>query len=333
MVSGSSDGAFRIWDVKRGETNAKMIATSGLAYVKIWDANTGELLKTINRVLCQCLAWTSDGKTLLAGEIKIVTAIWTVDVRNSVESIVISLSPNDRILATKKFGDKTVELWNTKTNQPIGIPLRHGSFVNCAAFSADGKFLVIGCDDYLCTWDVSAIIKEAGLPSDIVDVTPRPASKIKGAPRIPPGFFDDELRKANSHIRLSQSHGPYNHPTTALHRFSPSSSFWRRSKRPAERDTRSRSRPFSLTWNLSGILRRRNRSDIQLREIKVSYTAGKPRNYHARKKAASSSQLANTGTAPTTGTISSPRITVSGWRAHLVGWLCCVPIQNTNDQL
>ncbi|KAG2072969.1 hypothetical protein BDR04DRAFT_1152854 [Suillus decipiens] len=35
--------------------------------------------------------------------------------------------------------------------------------------------------------------------------------------------------------------------------------------------------------------------------------------------------LAVTGTVPTTGTISSPRITIRGWRACLVGWLCCVP--------
>ncbi|KAG2039112.1 hypothetical protein BDR03DRAFT_952885 [Suillus americanus] len=110
------------------------------------------------------------------------------------------------------------------------------------------------------------------------------------------------------------------------------------------------------------MMRRRDRSDIEMREppvVEAPHTAGKPRNYHARQKkpAASSSRLPNThttqqpnaatqsippssqqpppavvGTTPTTGTISSPRITIAGWRARLVGWLCCVPIQNTNGQ-
>ncbi|KAG1849538.1 hypothetical protein F4604DRAFT_1934884 [Suillus subluteus] len=132
-----------------------------------------------------------------------------------------------------------------------------------------------------------------------VDATLRPAPKVKDAPRIPPGF-DDALREAN------------------------------------------------------------------LREVEVPYTAGQPRNYHATgKKATSSSRpskihstqqpnaatqsthpssqqpppiattstvLAVAGTAPTTGAISSPHVTITGPRARLVGWLCCVRIQNTNGQ-
>ncbi|KAG2078556.1 YVTN repeat-like/Quino protein amine dehydrogenase [Suillus decipiens] len=342
----------RIWDVQSKETiigPIKIGSPVGNIVIKIWDANTGELLKTIDQVLCLCLAWTLDGKTLFADGFKIDTATWTVlDVRPNFLSI--SLSPNDRILTTTKFGDKTVELWNTETNQSIGTLLHHKHHVSCATFSADGKFLFTACDDHLYTWDVSAIIKEAVLPSDIVDVTPRPALKIKGAPRIPPGFFTDALREANLPIHLSQSHEPHNHSTLVLHRriLTPSS-FWRHSKRANEHDTQ------------------QNRSDIQLQEVEVPYTAGKPRNYHARKKAASSSRPANThtthpnaaiqstppsshvqqpsltatasshlavtSTAPMAGTISSPRITVAGWRTHLVGWLCCVPIQNTNNQV
>jgi hypothetical protein len=116
--------------------------------------------------------------------------------------------------------------------------------------------------------------------------------------------------------RLSQSHGPHNcpTPTPALSRFS---SFWRPSQPhgTTERDTQSQSQPISWTRSLvSGILRRRDGSDIQLRKVEVPYTAGKPvrffcsflffatdsftqRNYHARKKpVASSSRPSNTHT-------------------------------------
>ncbi|KAG2344607.1 hypothetical protein BDR05DRAFT_947296 [Suillus weaverae] len=195
---------------------------------------------------------------------------------------------------------------------------------------------------------------------------------MKGAPRIPPGFFNDAIREANLRTRPSQSHGPHNCPSPAPRQraLGPLSSFWRRSKShgATERNTKSPSRPLSWTRNLvSSLLRRRDGSDIQLREVEVPYTAGKPRNYHARKKkpAASSSRPPNThttqqpnaatqstppssqqpppttaastpsavvGTAGTTGTVSRPHITGGGWRARFVGWLCCMPVQNTNSQ-
>ncbi|KIK32625.1 hypothetical protein CY34DRAFT_814165 [Suillus luteus UH-Slu-Lm8-n1] len=279
VVSASDDGTFRVWDVKSGKTilgpintgidtdvravchspDAKMIATAlGSRGLKIWDANSGELLKTLQRVYW-CLAWTSDGKTLIAGGSKIDTATWTVVDLCKIYVNAISVSPNDRILATTSFSKKTAQLWDLETNQPIGTPLHHQDDVYSARFSVDGKFLLTCCDDdHIYTWDVSAIVKRAGLPSDILDVTPRSAPKIKGA-RIPPGFFDDALREANLRIRLSQSHAP---PTPTPHQrtFNPLSSVWRSSEPHGATDsaTQSRSQPFSWARNLSGILRRRD---------------------------------------------------------------------------
>jgi WD40 repeat protein len=117
------------------------------------------------------LAWTSDGKTLVAGRLKIDTATWTVvDLYQNFYVKSISLSPNyERILASTSF--KTAQLWDLETNQPIRTPLLHQEYVNSVTFSADGKFLVTSCiDNHIYTWDVSAIIKEAGIPSDIVSI-------------------------------------------------------------------------------------------------------------------------------------------------------------------
>ncbi|KAG2739120.1 WD40 repeat-like protein [Suillus brevipes Sb2] len=383
VVSGSKDGTFRVWDVESGRTilgpintgkdvddvraacyspDAKMIATGGnWNGLTIWDANSGELLKTFKGVF-SCLAWISDGKTLVAGGwkvMKIDTATWTVlDLCEHYTDTVL-LSPNDRILATTLF--KTAQLWDLETNQPIGSPLHHQEYVKSVAFSADGKFLVTSCiDDHIYTWDVSDIVKRAGFPSDIADVT---SPKMNGARQIPPGFFDDALREANLRIRLSQSHAPHI-PTPRQRTLSPFTSVWQR-YRPhgaAESATQSRSQSFSWTRKLSGILHRRDRSDIQLQEVEVPCTAGKPRNYHATKKkpAASSSLPPNnhttqqpsgaaqntsssrlppstttastlsdvTGTTGATGTVSRPHITGAGWRACFVAWICCMPIKN-----
>jgi WD40 repeat protein len=154
-----------------------MIATVGYTYiggVKIWDANSGELLKTLEGVFSDTrLAWTSDGKTLLAGGSKFYTATWTkVDLCEDYVTA-ISLSPNDRIFATTTYEDDKatlVQLWDLETNLPIGTPLHHLDSVESATFSVDGKFLLTCDDDHIYTWDVSAIIKEAGLPSDIVSI-------------------------------------------------------------------------------------------------------------------------------------------------------------------
>lgn len=305
MVSGSFDRTFRVWDVESGETDARMIATGGNYGLKIWDARSGELLKTIRDRCCACLAWTSDGKTIFAGRFKIDTATWRVALNTGHRNLpyTISLSPNERILASTSYLYKTAQLWNSETDQPIGTPLHHANNVRSAIFSADGKLLVTSCNDgCLYTWDVLAIIKEAG-------------------------FFDD-VRDANSpplHRRI-------------LSTFS-SSLYHSRPHEATKHNTQSRPRPFSWSRNLCGMLRRRDRSDIELQE--VPYTARPPpRNHDAEEQPATrssqphttQSNVATQSTAPTTGTISRPRVTISGWRAHLVGWLCCVPIQNTNDQ-
>ncbi|KAG1816730.1 uncharacterized protein BJ212DRAFT_1299487 [Suillus subaureus] len=124
-----------------------------------------------------------------------------------------------------------------------------------------------------------------------------------------------------------------------------------------EPDTQSRSHSLSWTRNLvSGILRKRDGSDIQSQE--VPYTAGKPRNYHARGKPAvsssrplnshttqqpnaatqstppSSQQSPPTATPPTLSAAAStlgimeapsrPNVTIrdSGWRTRLMLWVC-----------
>ncbi|KAG2343909.1 WD40 repeat-like protein [Suillus weaverae] len=399
VVSGSKEDTFRVWDVKSGETiigpintrndvqtvcyspDGKIIATGGFMGLKVWDANTGELLKTLDGLFLS-LVWTSDGKTLIAaggarGIRKFETAAWsqTAILEDLQDPYTILLSPNERILASTSL-DATVQLWNLETNLPIGTPLCHEEYVNCTSFSADGKFLATICNEgHISTWDISTIVKEAGLVGllDIADVTLRPTPKVKGPRRLPPGFFNDALREANSHTRLSQPNGPSNRPNPPPHQRAHSRfySFWRRSKphRATQPDNQPRSQSLSWTQNLSGMLRRRDGSDIQLREVEVPYTAGKPRNYHARKKkpATSSSRPPNThttqqpsaatqstpsssqqpppataattptpsaavGTVGTTGTVSHPHITGGGWRARFVGWLCCMPIQNTNGQ-
>ncbi|KAG2143691.1 WD40-repeat-containing domain protein [Suillus clintonianus] len=301
VVSGSMDHTFRVWDVKSGYTilgpiqatsnmpvlacyspDGTMIATSG-HQLKIWDANTGELLKTLEGKVWRML-WTTDGKTLITYDIgirKLDTATWTqtASIEGYKRLSEISLSPNERILASVSK-EKTAQLLNLENDQFIGPPLYHEDMVRGVAFSADGKYLTTGCDDgRIYKWDISTIIKEAGLDnllSDNIcssfqvntvnksvldaDATPRRAPKIEAARRIPQGFFDDSSTSRSRHTATPRQ------PLTPL----------------------SWAQKF-----VSRTLRRRDGSGIRLPPVvEVPLTAGKPRDYYARKKrSASSSQL------------------------------------------
>jgi WD40 repeat protein len=67
----------------------------------------------------------------------------------------------DRILASASC-DQTARLWNLETGQPINSPLQHANHVHCLSFSTDGKVLATGCYENAYTWDVDAIVREAG---------------------------------------------------------------------------------------------------------------------------------------------------------------------------
>jgi WD40 repeat protein len=96
-----------------------------------------------------------------------LSAKWSAEnISHDVGQMLVNIWLPNRLLST----DKAAHQWDIETNQPIGTPLHHEDNVNCVTFSADGKFLVTGCSDsnYIYTWYVSAIIKKAGLLSNIL---------------------------------------------------------------------------------------------------------------------------------------------------------------------
>lgn len=162
-----------------------IFATGGFKQngIKVWDAKTGDLVVTLkhDRIVFS-LAWTSDGKKLIStsyGPITIFdTVTWQeIAILEGHTSAVwaISLSCNNRVLASAS-DDNTARLWNLDTNLPVGPPLHHEHEVTCAAFSADAKVVVTGCEDKNAyVWDVHAILEEASLEGLLPDI---PARKL-----------------------------------------------------------------------------------------------------------------------------------------------------------
>jgi WD40 repeat protein len=159
-----------VWAVIYSPDNTQ-IATGGSNAVKIWSANTGDLLATLKHDrIVRSLAWTSDGRRLISGSygpIRIFdTTTWRqiAILRGHIHWVLtISLSQNNRLLVSAS-DDKIARFWNLDTNLPIGSLLWHRNQVECAAFSIEEKVLVTGCgDENVYTWDIHSILKQAGL--------------------------------------------------------------------------------------------------------------------------------------------------------------------------
>ncbi|KAG2139793.1 quinon protein alcohol dehydrogenase-like superfamily [Suillus bovinus] len=335
VVCGSRDGTFRVWDVKSGETilgpinaaefiwavryspDGKMIATVA-GELKIWDAN---LRRTAQNTPGFFFVPGMD----LNGKNTYHRRIPPHEIRHS--HLVTNLSASSQVhtsLARQPVYGTSKPINSSKTLHHPEYPVWRSQ----PTFSADGKFLVTSCEDgHLYTWDVSAIVKEAGLQLEILDAPPQPAVKKKGASHIPQGSLTMTYERLMSAFVYPNPMDHIRHPTPAprqraLSRFS---SLWRDSNSHRETDHHGRpqSHPLSWTRNL-GILRRRDASGIELQEVEVPYTAGKPRNYHARKKkpVASSSRASNTHTTQPSSSSQPPPSTAACLDTFRSYWYC-----------
>jgi WD40 repeat protein len=175
VVSGHSDTGIRLWDVKTEKLirrvgrmtdyvwsvqfspDGKQIASAGRrnGSVHIWDADKGELVKTlpgqkggISRVL-----YSRDGKRLIAagGSFDPSIYVWDVEREKATYRLeghkdyidVIALSPDDKTLASASR-DGTVRLWDLTTGKETKQLEGGGGPCVTLAFAPDGKTLAAG---------------------------------------------------------------------------------------------------------------------------------------------------------------------------------------------
>jgi len=200
VVSGSYDLTTKVWDVESGvailsiETGVScveavifspdttMIATGGrghIQFLNIWDSTTGNLVANLKEyrparaLRMNCLAWTAEGNMLISGAWDGSIMTWDTTTWQPISVLQghtatvmdIAISPNGRILASTSW-DNTARLWNLEDGQPISSPLQHASAVTSTSFSTDGQLVHTASgfsDKNAYTWDVSAILRGAGL--------------------------------------------------------------------------------------------------------------------------------------------------------------------------
>jgi WD40 repeat protein len=181
------DHSVQCWDMATGrlrhtlrhEGNVHAVAWSpdgarlvsaGNGCVCIWDARSGQLLRTIRTVVWRmaAVAWAPDGKAIVSGGDDGAVRVWNPDTGEMLRSLPaaglhtnglydIAWSPDGSMLASaSSWAEATVRLWDSRTGQLLHTLEGHkGEGVRRVAWAPDSKFVASagGDDRTVRVWD------------------------------------------------------------------------------------------------------------------------------------------------------------------------------------
>ncbi len=179
VVTGSTDGFVRLWDVSTGQIlremqhgseinsvafspNRQLIASAGEDQItRIWALDSGEPRQALkgHRNEVTAVRFVSDSRLVTASN-DFTARIWDVVTGQELhllphqgEVVDVAVSPDGSCLATASR-DQTAMLWDAKTGRPKGRSLMHDQGVRNVRFSPDGKRLLTLDFRGLRLWDV-----------------------------------------------------------------------------------------------------------------------------------------------------------------------------------
>ena len=149
--------------------NGKIVSSGGPEgdrSVRLWDVETGNLLKTLKRHTSDGVASVSfspDGKTIVSGgrDRNKGVRLWDANTGNLLKNLTghtdwiasVSFSPDGKTTVSGSW-DKTVRLWDVETGDLLRTLKGHKDKVASVSFSPDGKMLVSGSWDHTVRlWD------------------------------------------------------------------------------------------------------------------------------------------------------------------------------------
>jgi WD40 repeat protein len=165
VVSGGDDDTM-VWDPLTGaelftlpvlsqcsafSPDGQWIVTS-YPHLTIWDATTGKKLLMLSghADYLNSLAFSPDGKRIVAGGIRATVGLWHAEVltfqghKGKVRAV--AFSPDSQKIVTAG-GDHTARVWEAATGRELVAFQGHDAPVRAAAFSPDGQRVVTGAAD------------------------------------------------------------------------------------------------------------------------------------------------------------------------------------------
>jgi WD40 repeat protein len=227
LVSGSSDGALKVWDAAMGaellsltggglggaggvrdvaySPDGKRIASSSSSGVKVWDADKGQMVLTLLNVTgVGGVAYSLDGKRLASADPSGIK-VWDADkgtelvtCKGPVAGVVrMAYSPDGKRLASSGE-DQTLRVWDADTGTPLWSLRASTGRLTQVLFRPDGRQLAsAGQEGVVRVWDVNQ-----GRPARIISETADVAAlafspngqHVAGA--LGPVRLDNDLRRA-----------------------------------------------------------------------------------------------------------------------------------------
>ncbi len=141
--------------------DSKKIASEGSDdMIRVWDVQTGHLLKSIKVSASNLTAFSPDGNTIALTGIQRI-ALWDINTGNLKHTLEghtdevydAEFSPDGKVLASAGFQE--IILWNPNTGKRLNSLTGHRGSVESLAFSPDGNILAGGSYQEILLWDVS----------------------------------------------------------------------------------------------------------------------------------------------------------------------------------
>jgi hypothetical protein len=163
---------------------------SGDQTVKLWDAGSGTLLRTLSGHAnpVSAVAWSPDGRTLASGGSGYPNVkLWDAGSGTLLRTLnghardvsAVAWSPDGRTLASGSW-DETVKLWDAGSGTLLRPLSGHAHYVSAVAWSPDGRTLASG------SWDQTVKLWDAG-SGTLLRTLSRHASEVSAVAWSPDG--------------------------------------------------------------------------------------------------------------------------------------------------
>jgi len=129
-----------------------VVSASDDKTIKLWDADTGRLIKTLSGHLhfVRSVAFSPDGRLIASGSVDKTIKLWDVTSGQEVATLAghkdtisgLAFSPDGRYVASSAVNDTDTRLWDIAAKKQIRSIENKYSFRN-VAFSPDGRYLAL----------------------------------------------------------------------------------------------------------------------------------------------------------------------------------------------
>jgi WD40 repeat protein len=175
-------GRLSVWDVRTGQrlsspwipTKSRLLgfapdrscaataASSELGVIRLWNAGTWEqvaVCRAVDKGTVAKTGFTSDGRRIVGG-VGGKTHVWDVHEQRVLyvvkgHLLALSLAGRVPLLATNPMDGRTARLHEVDTGREV-MPLVHGDYPACAAFSPDGARVATGGGSRVNIWDTTS---------------------------------------------------------------------------------------------------------------------------------------------------------------------------------